>query len=520
MRARTTVASTAVVAVALVAAGLALLGVLRDNLVDSASMQAEMTAREVATRVESGADLPTLNLPDPDTQPVQVVSADGRVLAADHDLPLHGPMADFAPLAATPTAFGGNGSGARSGSGTPNGSGAHQDSDNDEEDEEDDEDEHDADEHDADHKQDGNDKNGGEPVAGSTVSPSTADVTFRDMQLPVDDDGPQPFQVAALVSHTPDGRPVAIYAGTSLETADNAVSGVRGAMLIGLPLLLALIAAMTWLVTRRALRPVEGIRSELVEIMHGDLSRRVPVPSSRDEIARLASTTNDTLTALEESSERQRRFVADAAHELRSPIASLRTQLEVARAHPQLLELDSLIDDTVRLEHLAADLLLLARIDAGEQPRRDPVDLAALIRDQVASRAGDRHRVEVRAPADPVVVLGSRMQLGRVLANLIDNAQRHAVTTVRVELSQTIDTAVVDVTDDGSGVPQADRDRIFQRFVRLDDARSRDEGGAGLGLAIVRDVVERHQGRIEVGDGPQAGARFTITLPLAAPAPV
>jgi signal transduction histidine kinase len=314
---------------------------------------------------------------------------------------------------------------------------------------------------------------------------------------------------------TPDGQPVTVYAGASLDTADSAVADVRRAMLIGLPVLLALVAAVTWLVTRWALRPVESIRSELAEIMHGDLSRRVPEPAARDEIARLAVTTNDTLAALEQSAERQRRFIADAAHELRSPIASLRTQLEVAQAHPGLLELDGLLGDTVRLEHLAADLLLLARLDAGEQPRADRVELPALVREELAHRVGDRLPVGAGLGVDELAITGSRTQLARVLGNLVDNAQRHAATAVRVTLERRGDRAVLVVTDDGPGVPEADRERIFQRFVRLDDARSRDEGGAGLGLAIVRDVVGRHEGTIRVEPADPGGARFVVELPVA-----
>ncbi|MGK8523247.1 sensor histidine kinase [Nocardia asteroides] len=294
------------------------------------------------------------------------------------------------------------------------------------------------------------------------------------------------------------------------------MADARLAMLIGLTPLLAVVAVVTWLVTRRALRPVEAIRSQLAEIMDGDLSRRVPEPRSRDEIARLASTTNATLAALEESAERQRRFIADAAHELRSPIASLRTQLEVAQAHPDLLELDGLIGDTIRLEHLAANLLLLARLDAGEQPRSDRVDLPALAREELRHRARDRVPVDIAIPEQPVAVTGSRTQLARVLGNLVDNAQRHAASSVRVAVERDVEgRAVLSVTDDGPGVPPADRDRIFQRFVRLDDARTRDEGGAGLGLAIVRDVVEHHAGTIRVTDGASGGACFVVTLPAA-----
>ncbi|WP_245672094.1 sensor histidine kinase [Nocardia anaemiae] len=461
MRARTTMLATAVVAVALVVAGLVVLEVLRHNLVDRASLQAEIAARDIVTQISIGTDFAQLKLPDEDSQPVQVVSADRRVLAADDDLRSR-PMADFVPTS-KPAAT-------------------------------DDDDETEL----------------------VSTAGTTSVATFRDVRLPVGDEEiiNQVFRVAAIETTTVGGQPVTVYAGASLDSARNAVADVRRAMLMGLPVLLLVVAAVTWLVTRRALRPVEAIRAELAEIMGGDLSRRVPEPAARDEIARLAATTNATLAALEESAERQRRFIADAAHELRSPIASLRAQLEVAHAHPRLLELDGLIGDTIRLEHLAADLLLLARLDAGEQPRVERVELAALIHDELARRTGDRLPVDTVIPDDSVAVTGSRTQLARVLGNLVDNAQRHAATTVRVSLNRTADHAVVlEVADDGNGVPTADRDRIFQRFVRLDDARSRDDGGAGLGLAIVADVVNRHAGRIQVGDSADGGARFIVTLP-------
>ncbi|MEU5758921.1 HAMP domain-containing sensor histidine kinase [Nocardia sp. NPDC047648] len=480
VRTRTTVAATAVVAVALTAAGLTVLAVLRHNLVHSAELQAETTARDVATQLASGADLARLSLPDAEDRPVQIVSIDRRVLAAADELAGKPPMADFGPLAK-----------------------ASEDRDDEDEDEEDDADDEDEGESDDDES------------PSPSADPTTADAEFGDVRLTVDtEDGPHPFRVAALAVTAPGGQPATVYAGSSLETADSAVADARQAMLIGLPPLLALVALVTWLVTRRALRPVEAIRRQLAEIMDGDLSRRVPEPGSRDEIGRLATTTNATLAALEESGERQRRFIADAAHELRSPIASLRTQLEVAQAHPDLLELDGLIGDTIRLEHLAADLLLLARLDAGEQPRADRVDLTVLVRDELEHRAGDRVAVEIATPEDAVAVTGSRTQLARVLGNLVDNAQRHAASIVRVAVQRSADgRATLSVGDDGPGVPPADRERIFQRFVRLDDARSRDEGGAGLGLAIVRDVVERHGGTIRVTDGTAGGACFVVTLP-------
>jgi signal transduction histidine kinase len=239
-----------------------------------------------------------------------------------------------------------------------------------------------------------------------------------------------------------------------------------------------------------------------------DLARRVPVPDTHDEVARLARTTNETLAALEASVERQRRFVADASHELRSPIASLRTQLEVGAAHPELLDVDGAVEDTVRLQRLAADLLLLARLDAGERPADAHFDLAELIREQAEGRPG------LTVEADAVEVAGSRTQLGRLVANLLDNAQRHARSAVTVSVRREGGRAIVQVADDGDGVPADDRERVFERFVRLDAARSRDDGGAGLGLAIARDVAVRHGGTLTVGEAATGGALFELRLPV------
>jgi signal transduction histidine kinase len=274
------------------------------------------------------------------------------------------------------------------------------------------------------------------------------------------------------------------------------------------------VALVTWVVTRRALRPVEGIRTEMAAITHSeDLTRRVPEPDTHDEVARLARTTNETLAALEESVERQRRFVADASHELRSPIASLRTQLEVGAAHPGLLDVEGAVEDTVRLQRLAADLLLLARLDAGERPVDARFDLAAFVREEVGQRGGDR--VEVSVDAEAAEVAGSRGQLARVLGNLLDNAQRHTRSSVAVTVRRAGEWAVVGVGDDGDGVPAGERERVFERFVRLDEARTRDDGGAGLGLAIARDVAVRHGGSLTVREAPTGGALFELRLPLA-----
>ncbi|MFZ3467930.1 ATP-binding protein [Streptomyces sp. 4.24] len=311
---------------------------------------------------------------------------------------------------------------------------------------------------------------------------------------------------------------VTVYAGTSLRDADTADDTIMAALFIAVPLLVLVVAAITWRVTGWALRPVEAIRAEVAEIGDRELHRRVPVPHTRDEVARLAVTMNATLDRLEAAGIRQRRFIADASHELRSPITVLRTQLEVAQAHPDPALwgelLSGALEDTVRLQDLAADLLLLARLDTSEPPPRAAVDLTEVVLEAVRPRKGDR--VPVRADVAPgIAVRGSTQWLSRLVTNLLDNARRHA--EGRVVLVLAVDEvrgeAVLEVVDDGAGMAPADRERVFERFTRLDDARARDEGGTGLGLAIARDIALRLGGTLTVRDSPK-GARLVATLPL------
>ncbi|WP_037868726.1 sensor histidine kinase [Streptomyces sp. NRRL S-813] len=356
--------------------------------------------------------------------------------------------------------------------------------------------------------------------SGATSSPPRGkvgtDVQRRTIRATVAG-GTHDYSFAAVQGTTYDGSTYTVYAGVSLEEEQATLDQVTKSLLSGLPFLLLVVAAVTWLVTRHALKPVEGIRAEMAEITgSGHLSRRVPEPRSGDEIARLARTTNQTLAALERSVERQHRFIADASHELRSPIANLRTQLEVADAHPELLDTHDLVQDIVRLQHLATDLLLLARLDAGESPAGARLDLADLVREEVAARAAtDRFAPAVTLEGESLAVTGSRTQLVRVLANLLDNAQRHASGAVEVTVAAESDEVVLTVADDGPGVAPEDRERVFERFVRLDEGRSRDAGGAGLGLAIARDVVLRHGGSLTVEGDPGEGAVFRARLPRA-----
>ncbi|MCB5911940.1 sensor histidine kinase [Streptomyces pinistramenti] len=465
VRAKATAGATLVVALALVAAGVALLLVLRGNLHDQAGLEAEVAARGVAERIATGSVGGDLDLPDGDDHPVVVTDDDGRVLAVGDDVRAVDGKRVEKPDHGT------------------DGAGSHASGD-------------DADD----------DEDAGGPKPGEVDD----DVDFRDGTATVDD-RTAGYRFASVEAKDTTGRKVTVRAGSALTPEQDAVGTVRGAMLIGLPLLLLVVAGVTWLVTRRALRPVEGIRGEMAAITAStDLSRRVPVPAAQDEIGRLARTTNETLAALEASVERQRRFVADASHELRSPIASLRTQLEVGAAHPELLDVPGAVEDTVRLQHLAADLLLLARLDAGEKPTGSRVDVAALVREDTSQRVGDRIPVRI-GRLDTAEVSGSRGQLGRVLGNLLDNAQRHAAASVQVELVRAGEWVTLRVDDDGPGVPEAERERIFERFVRLDDARARDDGGAGLGLAIARDVAVRHGGSL----GVREGSVFELRLPVA-----
>ncbi|GII58815.1 hypothetical protein Pth03_72040 [Planotetraspora thailandica] len=283
-----------------------------------------------------------------------------------------------------------------------------------------------------------------------------------------------------------------------------------------------LAAWATWKVTGRTLRPVEEIRADLAAIGGDDVSSRVPEPSGQDEIARLARTVNGTLSRIEEAKRgtervlmRQRQFVADASHELRTPLAGLRTELEEAQMHPGETDLPELLDqalfDVDRLETIIADLLLLARVDSSGEAERTRVDLSDLVEAQVTRRLD---RLPVRVTAEPGVhVTVVRSQVARVVANLLDNAQRHARRSVEVHVKRDGATAVLTVMDDGPGIPAAERERIFERFTRLDTARSRDHGGTGLGLAIARDVALAHDGTITACESPSGGACFTLRLP-------
>jgi signal transduction histidine kinase len=322
--------------------------------------------------------------------------------------------------------------------------------------------------------------------------------------------------VAGVDGH---GRPLTIVVGRSLEPVSEALREVTVLLVFALPLLLVLVGFGAWWAVGRALAPVEAIRSEVEVISTQQLHRRVPDAPGSDEIARLARTMNTMLARLELEHARERQFVSDASHELRSPIASIRQHAEVAVTHPETTELDEfaagVLDQISVLQGLVDDLMLLTRIDEGTlRLRREQLDLDDLVlREAARARATNPElRVDI-SHVGAGRTRGDATTLDRLIRNLSDNAARHARTTVAIGLTETDGRVVLTVEDDGEGIAPTERSRVFDRFVRLDEARDRDSGGSGLGLSIVREIATAHGGDVRVTDGELGGARFEVTLP-------
>jgi signal transduction histidine kinase len=325
------------------------------------------------------------------------------------------------------------------------------------------------------------------------------------------------FLVVATGADTPLGRRTVLVA-RSAETVTETTAAVAGLLAVGLPLLLAVVAVTTWIAVGRAFAPVEAIRAEVDAISAAALHRRVQAAPADDEIGRLARTMNRMLDRLEQAQARQRRLVSDASHELRSPVAAIRQHAEVALAHPDrttTAELAStVLAEDLRLQRLAEDLLLLTRADEHTLAlRRRPVDLDDLVFEE-ARRLRDTTGLRVDTTAVSAGrVDGDAAGLRRVLRNLGDNAARHATGRVAFSVAERDGLVRLGVEDDGPGIPEADRERVFERFVRLDDARARDGGGSGLGLAIVAELARAHGGAAAVAPSRLGGARVEVTLP-------
>ena len=331
-------------------------------------------------------------------------------------------------------------------------------------------------------------------------------------QLPTEDDG----EVDGYATGVEDTDDYVVTVAVSLEDAEESTAALVPLLLVGVPLLVLVVGATTWLVVTRALRPVERIRAEVAAIGEQALDRRVPVPDSHDEVHRLAVTMNDMLGRLEASQLRQRRFVSDASHELRTPLAVLRQTGEVSRAHPGAMPPDELAETVVaeseRMQRLVEQLLVLARSDEGRlvTDRRD-VDLDDLLLAEADRARGAGLAVDTAGVAAGRVH-GDAGALAQVVRNLVDNAMRHATGRVRLALTEGDGLVTLTVEDDGAGVPPSERERVFERFVRLDEARTADDGGTGLGLAIVREIARLHGGEAVVDGSDLGGARFAVRL--------
>lgn len=343
--------------------------------------------------------------------------------------------------------------------------------------------------------------------------------TLGSTPLPVADDA---------VTMTIDGEPMLIVSddidddqtivlAVSVEDDAETLATVATLLAVAVPLVLLLVAGTTWFVTGRALRPVTRIRQEVDGITAERLHQRVAVPDSADEVAALATTMNGMLDRLDAAATAQRRFVSDASHELRSPLATIRQHAELAQAHPAVTSIGELAEvvseEGVRLQGIVESLLLLARLDEGVTLHDEPVDLDDVALGEVRRLRAAGHEVDgsgIRAAR----VSGDPRLLGQLVRNLADNAARHARGRIAIGVTPSDQHVFVTIEDDGDGVPIEEREHIFERFVRLDEARSRDAGGSGLGLAIARGIAAAERGTVVVDESRWGGARFVITLPL------
>lgn len=441
IRARMTALAVGLVGVALVIGAVALVMVMRGALTESVLADARLRASEVVAELNAGTAPRELVLPNSDDLLIQVLGADGGVLAAGADAPDRILIPGLAP----------------------------------------------------------------------------GETTIVD--VPGDDD---PFGVVAAAANGPGGART-VLVGRALDLIEESTEVVTVLLAVSVPILLLLVGVIAWLLVGRSLAPVEAIRGEVEEISGTQLHRRVPAPPGTDEIARLAITMNEMLARLERSHLRQRQLVADTSHELRSPLASIRQHAEVALAYPERMGTSELAEtvlaESLRLARMIDDLLLLARVDERTlELKHHPLDL-----DDLALEAARALRRDAKLAVDATAVSGGRVRgdpdgLRRVVANLAENAARHAVARVAISVAEEGNEVRLRVDDDGPGIAPADRDRVFERFVRLDAARARDAGGSGLGLAIVAELVAAHGGTVVVGDSPLGGTRVEVRLARAADA--
>jgi signal transduction histidine kinase len=311
-----------------------------------------------------------------------------------------------------------------------------------------------------------------------------------------------------------------VLAGGGSEAVEATAMTVALLLAVGSPIVIAVAAGASYWLVRRSLQSVDAIRSRVAEISTSDLTERVPVPASRDEISALAVTMNQMLTRIEAGHRAQQRFVGDASHELRSPLATIISGLEVVEAHPELLDtelaVDTLLPEAQRMRTLIEDLLLLARADEQSLVLRNEEVALDDLAEVEAARAREPG-CTIHTDISPVRLVGDSAAISRVIRNLVDNAVRHAKSRVEISVAARDGTAILTIGDDGAGIPVAERARIFGRFVRVDSDRARSGGGTGLGLAIVAEVVAAHDGSVTIDDRPGGGTTITVALPRREP---
>jgi signal transduction histidine kinase len=318
-----------------------------------------------------------------------------------------------------------------------------------------------------------------------------------------------------LASTRVDGRVVLV--GAPVDDIEESISALRFGLVVAVPLVVLALGGLVWWLTGRVLEPVESIRREVADISSRSLHRRVPEPDSGDEIERLARTMNEMLDRLQAAAEHQQQFVADASHELRSPLTRIRAELEVDLEHPGTADLAathrSVLEEVDRMQQMIDDLLALARLDEHRPPAFGTVALDDLVRAEVANlRATPTVRFHPNG-GGAATIRGDAAQLRRVVRNLLDNAARHADRQITVDLERVDDRLTLQVSDDGPGVPATQRESVFDRFTRIDEARNLGDGGSGLGLAIAREIVHAHGGTISIGEARHGGARVVVELP-------
>lgn len=361
------------------------------------------------------------------------------------------------------------------------------------------------------------DRDSGAVVAASDAAEEVGAIADREGDAPslvlLDDEDP-----AFVTAVEREGGDWIIVTGRSTEEVEAALGTVGTLLAVSVPLIIGIVALTTWFAVGRSLAPVERMRAQVERMSASDLSRRIIETETGDEIERLAHTMNGLLARLQESQTAQRRFISDASHELKSPLASLRQYAEVFRAHPDRIspaELSgAVLDEGARLERLVQAMLVLTRADEGGLAlSRADVDLDDLLLAEAARlRAVGTVTVDT-VGVHPARVRGDVSLLRQATRNLADNAARHARTGVVFGATQGASGVTLIIEDDGDGIAEIDRERVFERFVRLDEARARDTGGSGLGLAIVREIVRAHGGDVQADAGASGGARFIVSLP-------